>query len=177
MHSRNVRYQERQGSQRDISQLHAWHHIPPCRCLVLRGHTEANPIGGILHFSASGGFAKRNSPYGLSRPGYWVTTARAQGFSIVIAGLDPAIHAENLLAQSLRAAFAAECHHGPPGQARWWRGGFCLVYTPRWMASRRTNRTRRKMSRKYMPLYVSEFQFRYNNRFNPDIFGTAISGC
>jgi hypothetical protein len=27
------------------------------------------------------------------------------------------------------------------------------------------------------PLYVTEFQFRYNNRFNPDMFGTAISGC
>ncbi len=34
-----------------------------------------------------------------------------------------------------------------------------------------------KMSAKYMPLYVAEFQFRYNNRFNPDIFGAAISGC
>jgi len=34
-----------------------------------------------------------------------------------------------------------------------------------------------KVSRKYMPLYVAEFQFRYNNRGNADIFGTAISGC
>lgn len=34
-----------------------------------------------------------------------------------------------------------------------------------------------KMSRKYMPLYVAEFQFRYNNRENRDIFGTAINGC
>src|ERR1700730_11392175 len=34
-----------------------------------------------------------------------------------------------------------------------------------------------KMSAKYMPLYVAEFQFRYNNRENRDIFGTAISGC
>jgi transposase-like protein len=34
-----------------------------------------------------------------------------------------------------------------------------------------------KISRKYMPLYVAEFQFRYNNRSNPDIFGAAISGC
>jgi transposase-like protein/IS1 family transposase len=34
-----------------------------------------------------------------------------------------------------------------------------------------------KVSRKYMPLYVAEFQFRYNNRTNPDIFGTAIRGC
>jgi hypothetical protein len=31
-----------------------------------------------------------------------------------------------------------------------------------------------KMSAKYMPLYVAEFQFRYNNA---DIFGTAIEGC
>ena len=34
-----------------------------------------------------------------------------------------------------------------------------------------------KVSRKYMPLYVAEFQFRYNNRMNSDIFGTAIDGC
>jgi transposase-like protein len=34
-----------------------------------------------------------------------------------------------------------------------------------------------KVSRKYLPLYVAEFQFRYNNRENEDIFGTAISGC
>jgi transposase-like protein len=34
-----------------------------------------------------------------------------------------------------------------------------------------------KVSRKYMPLYVAEFQFRYNNRQNPDIFGAAIAGC
>ncbi|MGB8366022.1 MAG: IS1595 family transposase [Rhizomicrobium sp.] len=31
-----------------------------------------------------------------------------------------------------------------------------------------------KVSRKYLPLYVAEFQFRYNNRKNADIFGTAI---
>jgi transposase-like protein len=34
-----------------------------------------------------------------------------------------------------------------------------------------------KVSRKYMPLYVAEFQFRYNNRENADIFGAAIRGC
>jgi IS1 family transposase len=34
-----------------------------------------------------------------------------------------------------------------------------------------------KMSAKYMPLYVAEFQFRYNNRQNADIFGQAIKGC
>jgi transposase-like protein/IS1 family transposase len=34
-----------------------------------------------------------------------------------------------------------------------------------------------KVSRKYLPLYVAEFQFRYNNRENADIFGTAIEGC
>ena len=28
-----------------------------------------------------------------------------------------------------------------------------------------------------MPLYVAEFQFRHNNRFNADMFGTAISRC
>lgn len=34
-----------------------------------------------------------------------------------------------------------------------------------------------KVSKKYLPLYVAEFQFRYNNRGNADIFGTAIRGC
>lgn len=33
-----------------------------------------------------------------------------------------------------------------------------------------------KVSRKYLPLYVAEFQFRYNHRDNVDIFGAAIKG-
>jgi transposase-like protein len=37
--------------------------------------------------------------------------------------------------------------------------------------------TYHKVSKKYLPLYVAEFQFRYNNRLNPDIFGEAIRGC
>jgi hypothetical protein len=32
-------------------------------------------------------------------------------------------------------------------------------------------------SKKYLHLYVAEFQFRYNNRENPDIFGAAIKMC
>ena len=31
-----------------------------------------------------------------------------------------------------------------------------------------------KVTAKYMPLYVSEFQFRYNSRLNPDIVGAAV---
>jgi hypothetical protein len=34
-----------------------------------------------------------------------------------------------------------------------------------------------KVSQKYLALYVAEFQIRYNNRLNSDIFGTAIKGC
>ncbi|HEY5065629.1 MAG TPA: IS1595 family transposase [Xanthobacteraceae bacterium] len=34
-----------------------------------------------------------------------------------------------------------------------------------------------KVSAKYLPLYVAEFQFRYNNRANADIFGAATGGC
>jgi hypothetical protein len=39
--------------------------------------------------------------------------------------------------------------------------------------SRPMQRCSRKVSAKYMPLYVAEFQFRYSDRFNADIFGTA----
>lgn len=34
-----------------------------------------------------------------------------------------------------------------------------------------------KVSKKYLQLYVNEFEFRYNNRENADIFGAAIKGC
>jgi transposase-like protein len=34
-----------------------------------------------------------------------------------------------------------------------------------------------KVSAKYMPLYIAEFQFRYNNRENENIFSEAIRGC
>jgi hypothetical protein len=34
-----------------------------------------------------------------------------------------------------------------------------------------------KVSDKYLALYVAEFQFRYNNRANADIFGSVIGGC
>jgi hypothetical protein len=33
------------------------------------------------------------------------------------------------------------------------------------------------VSKKYLPLYLAEFQFRHNNRKNPDIFSEAIAGC
>lgn len=34
-----------------------------------------------------------------------------------------------------------------------------------------------KVSKKYLQLYVNEFEFRYNNRENNDIFGAAIRAC
>ena len=34
-----------------------------------------------------------------------------------------------------------------------------------------------KVSAKYLPLYVAEFEFRYNNRHNADIFGAAVGAC
>jgi transposase-like protein len=33
------------------------------------------------------------------------------------------------------------------------------------------------VSKKYLPLYLAEFQFRFNNRKEADIFGKAIAGC
>jgi transposase-like protein len=37
--------------------------------------------------------------------------------------------------------------------------------------------TYHNVSRKFLPLYLNEFQFRYNNRKEADIFGKAIAGC
>ncbi len=33
------------------------------------------------------------------------------------------------------------------------------------------------VSKKYLPLYLNEFTFRFNNRDNPDIFDAIIAGC
>jgi transposase-like protein len=33
------------------------------------------------------------------------------------------------------------------------------------------------VSKKYLPLYLAEFQFRHNNRDNPDMFGEAVGCC
>jgi transposase-like protein len=37
--------------------------------------------------------------------------------------------------------------------------------------------TYHNVSKKYLPLYLAEFQFRHNNRREADIFGKAVSGC
>ena len=34
-----------------------------------------------------------------------------------------------------------------------------------------------KVSAKYLPLYLNEFTFRFNNRKNPDIFKAILAGC
>lgn len=37
--------------------------------------------------------------------------------------------------------------------------------------------TYHNVSRKYLPLYLNEFVFRYNNRKNTDMFGMAVASC
>ncbi len=37
--------------------------------------------------------------------------------------------------------------------------------------------TYHNVSKKYLRLNLAEFSFRFNNRHNPDIFGSAITGC
>jgi ISXO2-like transposase domain len=67
-----------------------------------------------------------------------------------------------IASQRIRANASRDCAH-PEG---FWS-----------MIKRGVVGTFHKVGKKYMPLYVAEFQFRYNNRFNADIFGTAIEGC
>ncbi|MGI8425726.1 MAG: transposase [Actinomycetota bacterium] len=45
------------------------------------------------------------------------------------------------------------------------------------LIKRRIMSTVHKVSHKYLPLYVAEFEFRYNNRKNADIFGAAVEAC
>jgi transposase-like protein len=44
------------------------------------------------------------------------------------------------------------------------------------LLKRRIVGTYHNVSKKYLPLYLAEFSFRFNNRNNPDIFGAAVSG-
>jgi transposase-like protein len=37
--------------------------------------------------------------------------------------------------------------------------------------------TYHNVSNDYLPLYLSEFSFRFNNRKNPDIFAEMLRGC
>jgi transposase-like protein len=45
------------------------------------------------------------------------------------------------------------------------------------LLKRGTIGTFHNVSRKYLPLYVAEFEWRYNNRDNKDIFGAAVARC
>ena len=45
------------------------------------------------------------------------------------------------------------------------------------IVKRRIVGTFHKVSKKYLHLYVSEFEFRHNQRLNADIFGAAIKAC
>jgi hypothetical protein len=37
--------------------------------------------------------------------------------------------------------------------------------------------TYHKMSKDYLPLYLTEFSFRHNHRHDPDMFGTLVTTC
>ncbi len=74
--------------------------------------------------------------------------------------------------------------HFPHGMVNHWEGQYVHgnVHTQTiegfWsLVKRGIVGTFHKVSHKYLPLYVNEFEFRYNNRNNPDIFCAAIRAC
>jgi ISXO2-like transposase domain len=73
----------------------------------------------------------------------------------------------------------AACRSSPALALRRHRPTGCRTRTPAELEARWRGITGsfHKVSRKYLPLYVAEFEFRYNNRNNPDIFGAAIGRC
>jgi len=73
-----------------------------------------------------------------------------------------------------------------------WRHAWSLIHYPKRESGRATLNsiesfwallkrgiigTYHHVSRKYLPLYLAEFQFRHNNRKNPDIFEEAVGCC
>ena len=78
--------------------------------------------------------------------------------------LDQAFPHETVDHKALASTCAAKCI---PTTSN--RSGRCL--------KRGVIGTYHNVSKKYLPLYLTEFQFRHNNRKNPDIFGEAIAGA
>lgn len=108
-----------------------------------------------------------------------VNTATMQGFIREVVGTDV-----SLLATDSATAYRHMHDHFPHGMVDHSKKKYVVgaLHTNTiegfWsLVKRGVMGSYHKVSRKYLPLYVAEFQFRYNNRLNPDIFGEAIRGC
>ncbi len=93
-------------------------------------------------------------------------------------------HKVSLVSTDERRGYNALDGEFPHGSVDHWHGEYVHgnVHTNTiegfWsMVKRGIIGTFHKVSAKYLPLYVNEFQFRYNNRMNADIFGAAIKAC
>lgn len=93
-------------------------------------------------------------------------------------------HKVSLLCTDERRGYNALNGEFPHGTVDHWAGEYVVgaVHTNTiegfWsMVKRGIIGTFHKVSPKFLPLYVNEFQFRYNNRKNENIFQTAIRAC
>jgi hypothetical protein len=93
-------------------------------------------------------------------------------------------HRVSLLSTDEHTAYRKLLQEWPHGMVNHGAGNYVLgaVHTQTiegfWsLVKRGIMGTFHKVSRRYLPLYVNEFEFRYNNRENIDIFRAAIRQC
>jgi transposase-like protein len=142
--------------------------------------------GGTGSHGGTGGFGKSIVVGAVQRKGNVIAR--------VVNGLDAntlcnfvreaVSHRVSLLSTDERRGYLPLRGEYPVGAVDHWHGEYVngAVHTNTiegfWsMVKRGIIGTFHKVSAKYLPLYVNEFEFRYNNRRNENIFSTAIRAC
>ena len=142
--------------------------------------------GGTGNSGGTGGYGKTIVVGAVQRKGKVVARVVANLSSETLCGFvrEMVSSKVSLISTDERRGYDALNGQFPHGTVDHWNGEYVHgnVHTNTiegfWsMVKRGVIGTFHKVSAKYLPLYVKEFEFRYNNRGNADIFGTAIKAC